>query len=57
MFQTKTIDTTYPVENGSNGLLPALDRICAECSQAVSEGYTLLVLSDRAAGPEHVPIS
>ena len=37
-------------------MLPAIDRICAEAAAAVREGYTLLVLSDRIAGKEFVPI-
>eukprot|EP00057_Strongylocentrotus_purpuratus_P024117 XP_011678591.1 PREDICTED: putative glutamate synthase [NADPH] [Strongylocentrotus purpuratus] len=56
-WKTKTIDITFPVEAGYAGLVPAIDRICAECSEATEQGYTLLVLSDRAAGPERVPVS
>ncbi|XP_022089869.1 putative glutamate synthase [NADPH] isoform X1 [Acanthaster planci] len=56
-WKTKTIDITFPIESGSSGLVPALDRVCSECSAAVDEGYTLLVLSDRNAGHERIPVS
>ena len=58
-------------ENGSNGdsdsevavhregdaLRKALKRICREASQAIADGYSLVVLSDRKLGPNRVPIS
>ena len=56
MFQTKMLDMTYPVEDGEDGLVPALEDLCMRAAQAVSQGYTLLVLSDKSAGPSKVPI-
>ncbi|XP_033635249.1 putative glutamate synthase [NADPH] [Asterias rubens] len=56
-WKTKTIDITFPITSGCSGLVPALERVCSECSKAVDDGYTLLVLSDRNAGREHVPVS
>ena len=47
----------YPVEEDVNGLLTALDKVCEEATNAVREGYTLLVLSDKDAGIRLVPIS
>ena len=35
----------------------ALDRICAEAEAAIDEGYSLVVLSDRAIGRDRVPLS
>src|SRR5205823_10738152 len=37
-------------------LEPALERICAEADEALARGTNILILSDRAAGPERVPI-
>ena len=51
-----TIDTTWPLDNGEDGLEPALDRIREQAIEALEEDTTLLVLSDRATGPERVPI-
>ena len=51
-WKTHVVDITYPVSEGVQGLIPALDRIAAECCQAARDGYQLLVLSDRKAGPD-----
>ena len=52
-----TIDITYPTGSGEAGLLAALDRICAESSQAIANNDSLVVLSDRNVGADNVPIS
>lgn len=49
-WHTQVVDITYPVSDGVEGLVPALDRIADECCQAAKDGYQLLVLSDRNAG-------
>ncbi|MFQ5733256.1 MAG: glutamate synthase large subunit [Planctomycetaceae bacterium] len=40
-----------------DALRQALDRIRDEASQAIADGDSLIVLSDRAAGPGRIPIS
>ena len=56
VFRAHTIDITWPVGNGADGLEAALERICAEADAALAGGANILVLSDRGAGPERVPI-
>ena len=56
-WKSKTIDITYPRSEGDAGLRPAIDRICAEATQAIHDGYSLVVLSDRAVSHERVPVS
>ena len=56
-WKSKVIDITFPVDSGRDGLVAALDRICAEASAAIAEGYSLVVLSDRNVDVDHVPIS
>ena len=56
-WKTAAIDITYPASSGAAGLTAAIDRICAEASRAIEEGYSLIVLSDRAVGPARAPIS
>ena len=46
-WKSKVLDITYSKDRGSKGLEETLDRICAEAHDAIKEGYTLLVLSDR----------
>ena len=54
--QTKTLDMVYPVTDGADGLVPALDKLCSQAAKAAESGYTLIVLSDRFADKLHVPI-
>ena len=56
VFRSHTVDTTWPVTEGEDGLERALDRVCAEADVALAGGANILILSDRAAGPQHVPI-
>ena len=56
-WRSRTIDITFERDGGREGLLNALDRICAEATQAIADGIQLLVLSDRSVGAERVPIS
>jgi len=56
-WRTKTIDITYPRAEGDAGLRPAIERICAEATQAIHDGYSLVVLSDRAVGHDRIPVS
>lgn len=46
-WRSKVLDITYSKDRGRKGLEETLDRICAEAHDAIKEGYTLLVLSDR----------
>jgi glutamate synthase (NADPH/NADH) large chain/glutamate synthase (ferredoxin) len=56
VFKARTIDITWPVADGPDGLEPALERVCAEAHDAVAQGQNIIILSDRAVGPERVPI-
>ncbi len=51
--KTRTISTLFPVSEGPDGLKRAIDRIREEASQAIEDGYTMLVLSDRGVDSEH----
>jgi glutamate synthase (NADPH/NADH) large chain len=55
-FRTQTIDTTWPAGEGAEGLERAVERICHEATDAVLADYTILILSDRAVGPDRIPI-
>lgn len=56
-FETQVIDCTWPRSRGAAGLDVSLRRIAAEAEAAVDEGYSLIVLSDRNAAVDAVPIS
>jgi glutamate synthase domain-containing protein 2/glutamate synthase domain-containing protein 3 len=56
VFRARTIDFTWPVSDGAAGIEHALERVCAEADDALAAGANVLVLSDRGAGPERVPM-
>jgi glutamate synthase domain-containing protein 2/glutamate synthase domain-containing protein 1/glutamate synthase domain-containing protein 3 len=56
VFRAETIDITWPVDDGWEGLEPALDDVCAAADAALERNANILILSDRAAGPDRVPI-
>ncbi|WP_428387853.1 glutamate synthase large subunit [Mucisphaera sp.] len=56
-WSSRIVDITYDANAGRDGMVEALDRVCAEASQAVADEIPLLVLSDRAAGPGRIPLS
>ena len=48
-----TISTLFPVAQGTEGLKSALDRIRLEASDAIANGYSVLILSDRGVDSEN----
>ena len=56
-WKTKKIDITFARKQGTAGVLKALDRICEETEQAIDNGYSIVVLSDRAMSETRVPLS
>ena len=52
----KTINCTWPLSEGEDGLEKAIARICGEAEAAVLEGARILILSDRAADHASVPV-
>src|SRR4051794_30437245 len=56
VFRSRTLDITWAVEEGAAGLEAAVDRVCSEADAALADGVNVLILSDRALGPERAPI-
>ena len=52
-FQVARLDITGPVDTPTTQVLT---RLCQDASEALAEGATLLVLSDRATGPDRRPL-
>lgn len=46
-WRSKVLDITYPKRHGRKGLQETLDKICSEAREAIHDGYTTIVLSDR----------
>src|SRR5476651_1686120 len=55
-FKSRTLDTTFHAGFGAAGLEQVLDELCARAESAVREGVNIIILSDRAAGTDRIPI-
>ncbi|PRP77908.1 hypothetical protein PROFUN_08582 [Planoprotostelium fungivorum] len=56
-WRSCSIDITFPREEGEEGYVKALDRICREGQNSVEEGHRIIVLSDRNTSFQRVPLS
>ncbi len=54
IFDAATIDITWPIEDGTEGMTGRLQALCEEASRYVDHGANILILSDRNLGPERV---
>jgi glutamate synthase domain-containing protein 2/glutamate synthase domain-containing protein 1/glutamate synthase domain-containing protein 3 len=57
IFKSHTLDITWPVAEGAAGMERRLEQLFAEADAALADGANILILSDRAVGPEraHIP--
>ncbi len=55
-WTTVTLNATWPTRDGAAGLQAALDRLARQAAAAARRGVHLIVLSDRAAGPQRLPV-
>src|SRR5881397_3502786 len=56
IFATATLDITWPVAEGPEGMQKRLTNLCDEAYDNVEAGVNVIVLSDRRTGPERAPI-
>src|SRR5256886_16278804 len=56
IFKAHTIDITWPIAEGVDGLAKAIERICAEADRVLRVGVNILSLSDRNVSAARVPI-
>ncbi|MFZ0089028.1 MAG: glutamate synthase large subunit [Solirubrobacteraceae bacterium] len=54
IFDAATLDITWPIEEGVDGMERRLDALCQEASNQVEHGANILILSDRNLGAERV---
>jgi glutamate synthase (NADPH) large chain len=55
-FKAATVSMLFPAAEGPAGLAKAMEDLCRKASQAVAEGHTFLILSDRGVNAEQAPI-
>ncbi len=56
VLATAVLDCTFAVGSGAKGLARALEEIADRAQDEVASGVSVLVLSDRAFGPERAPV-
>jgi glutamate synthase (NADPH) large chain len=54
IFDAATLDITWPIEGGTDGMEQRLEKLCEEAARYVENGANILILSDRNLGPERV---
>ncbi len=55
-FRSVTLDITYPLHWGQEGVEAKLASLCAEAVDAIKGGKNILIISDRAVSPTQVAI-
>ncbi|MBN8483974.1 MAG: glutamate synthase large subunit [Sphingomonadales bacterium] len=53
-FRTETIDITWDARTGADGLEMAIKEMCWAATEAVLQDKNILILSDRAQGPDRI---
>ncbi len=56
IFDAATLDISWPIEEGPEGMQRRLDGVCREAEDQIEHGANILILSDRNLGPERVTI-
>lgn len=56
IFKTKTLSMHFTNNEGNSGLESAVEALCLRASQAVKQGYNILILSDRGVNSKKIPI-
>ena len=51
-----TLSTLFPIDHGPGAMGEALSELCRGASQAIEDGYVIIVLSDRGVDAQHAPI-
>ena len=55
-FKSTTLDITYPVQWGKEGVEAKLASLCAEAVDAIQSGSNILIMSDRAVSATQVAV-
>ena len=51
-----TLSTLFDVTAGEGAMSRSMERLCQEASQAIEDGYTIIILSDRGVDRRHAAI-
>jgi glutamate synthase (NADPH/NADH) large chain len=56
IFQAKTLQTYFRADGKDGSLQKGVERLCRYATDAVEDGFEVLILTDRAIDSEHAPI-
>jgi glutamate synthase (NADPH/NADH) large chain/glutamate synthase (ferredoxin) len=56
VYAARTLDSTWPIAEGPEGMKAAIERICKQAHEAIAEGINIIIISDRSVGPRRAPI-
>nr|MDQ3643022.1 glutamate synthase-related protein [Actinomycetota bacterium] len=55
-FNAGHLDATFPIADGPDGLLRAVERLCDEAERLVTEGAGLLIIDDGGVSDDRAPV-
>ena len=55
-FRSKSVCALYPVADGAAGLERALTKLFADTDQAIEDGFSFVIISDRGIDKDNAPI-
>ncbi len=55
-FKSITLPILFDVNRGANGLEEAMTQVCEQASQAIKDGFDIIILSDRGIDRDHAAI-
>ncbi len=55
-FASITLDASFPITDGPQGVEAAITRLVNEAERAVRDGIPVIVISDAGAGPDRAPV-
>ena len=55
-FKTVTLPMLFPAGSDGQGLARALEELCRQASDAIAQGSTFIILSDRGVDVQHMPM-
>lgn len=55
-FKTRTLDITYPITEGSEGLEKAISKLSEDVEKSVDDGFNYIILSDKNINEKLAPI-
>jgi glutamate synthase (NADPH/NADH) large chain/glutamate synthase (ferredoxin) len=56
IFRAHTLDITWAIEDGPDRMRAVLAKLCDDAHDAVADGVSVLILSDRQVGPKRAAI-